>query len=411
MIPRGFLTLLSGGGLAQLITLLALPVLGRLYDPTAFGQLAAVMAIVSLAAVVVHGRYQMAIPVAKDEKEAEALLVTAILMSLFLALPVVLLIYMIIGKLPDGLSLVGLFAAAVGMTVISALIDIFAYWRSYRGRFKVSAQNAVMRNLSTTVGQIGLAFSQTLGLLFGAIFGAVVAAVLAFRDFFTRDGAQFVRPSIQQISDVARKYYSYPIYGVPQGWLAALSWNAMPLLLLRFGGTALAGQYWIAYRVLVAPISLFNGTYRQATLPALREHSADAGRSLVKKHTVWIAVIGIFPAGVLFFFGETLFAIGLGSVWSTAGLLASWLGIGILGDVIKIPTLCWLQSQHRQRRILIWEVLILFVRYAVAVQFFLQGEVINAVAAFSCFGLLGWSAFCLLHWFYGTARPDKSGGK
>ena len=395
MIPRGFLTLLSGSGLAQLITILALPILGRLYDPTAFGQLAAVMVLVSLATVLVHGRYHLAIPVAKSDEDSWHLLIFSLLTSAILSLPVVCIYFAFMGGLPDGMTLLTLLLSASLITFLSAMIDILAYWRSYRGRFKVSAQNSIARSSITALTQIGLAAFSSAGLLIGTGLGALASASLALWDLIKDRKKWLSFPSIKELVDIGAKYRSYPLFGVPQGWLAAVSWNLMPLLLLRFGGTAIAGQYWIAYRVLVAPISLFGGTYRQSTLPLLRGQKDETAKALIIRHTLWIAAASIIPLMVLFLFGEQLFVVALGPVWAPAGIMAGWLCIGMFADLFKVPTLCLLQSQSRQQRILTWEAIIIFLRYSVSLSYLINGDSIGAVAIFSCTGLFGWFVCCL----------------
>jgi O-antigen/teichoic acid export membrane protein len=395
MISRNFLTLLSGGALAQVITIAALPLLARFYDPTDFGQLGAIMAVVSLATVLVHGRYQMAIPVAQSEDDAQNLLVFSILISALLSLPAVAAIFFLFDARPDDLSLWEFLLASTVITFFSAVIDILSYWRSHRGRFGVSARNSVARSAFTVLTQIGLAPVSTAGLLLGTGFGVGMAITLALRDIVRNDLFQLRMPSMCNLREIAYKYRNYPLFGVPQGWLAAISWNAMPLLLLRHGGISVAGQYWIAYRLLVAPVSLFNGMYRQAILPLLRGRSVSEGRTLVARHSMLIAGASCLPLLTLFFFGEIIFTFLMGPSWQQAGAISGWMAIGIFGDLIKVPTLCFLQRHSRQQRILIWEIVIVITRYAFALPFLLIGEIMQAIAIFSSLGLAGWLAFTL----------------
>ena len=92
------LLLLSGNGLAQLIAIAAVPVLAHLYSPADFGLLASVVSLVSLSAVVVHGRYHMAIPVSRNEDESIALFALAALLSIALAPVAVLSVIFLVGQ-------------------------------------------------------------------------------------------------------------------------------------------------------------------------------------------------------------------------------------------------------------------------------------------------------------------------
>lgn len=399
MIHRNLLTLISGGGIAQIITIMSLPLLGHLYNPENFGQLGAVMAVVSLATVLVHGRYQMAIPVAPSQDDAQALLVFSTLLSALLSTPAVVVIWVLFGDGLDGMSLWAFLFTVTLITFLSAVIDIFSFWRSHCSRFSISARNNIFRSAFTVLGQIGFSPITPMGLIAGTVLGSGIAVVLALHDFLKNDLSRLRMPSIRKLREIAYRYRSYPLYGVPQGWVAAVSWNAMPLLLLRFSGTQMAGLYWIAYRLLVAPVSLFNGAYRQSTLPILRGLSLQKSRALIAKHTILISVAGSIPLLILFFFGETLFQVTMGAAWQKAGVIAGWMAIGILGDLVKIPFICLLQSNKQQGQILAWEIMTVIVRYAASMPFLIKGEGIHAVAIFSSLGLACWLVFTLTQLF------------
>ena len=71
---RATLTLLAGGALAQAVPLLLGPWLSRLYTPEAWGAFATFMALATNLAVVACGRFEMALPLAKDDTEAQGLM-------------------------------------------------------------------------------------------------------------------------------------------------------------------------------------------------------------------------------------------------------------------------------------------------------------------------------------------------
>ena len=67
---RNTLTLVSGNTLAQLIPLLAEPVLTRLFPPEDFGLLALFISISSLFAIVATGRYELAVMLPSKDEDA-----------------------------------------------------------------------------------------------------------------------------------------------------------------------------------------------------------------------------------------------------------------------------------------------------------------------------------------------------
>ena len=71
----------SGTGLGQLIFLGFSPILMRLFTPGAFGNLALVMSISAIIAIVITLRYEMAIPIASEDKKAINLFILSIGLS------------------------------------------------------------------------------------------------------------------------------------------------------------------------------------------------------------------------------------------------------------------------------------------------------------------------------------------
>ncbi len=391
---RRMVLLFGASGLGQLITVAAIPVLARLYDPAGFGFLAGIMCIVSLSASVVHGRYHMAIPASRDEGEAVALLVLAALLSAVISPVAVLLVALLIGQ-NAGVIDSWLFAGVtIAFTLVTALIDVFTYWRSHRQRFGVSAQNTVARAGITAGTQIALSPFSSVGLIGGAMAGALAALALSIRDVVRFDRRSLFWPSWKQLLGVSRHYSGYAIFGVPQGLIAAVSWNVLPLLLMHYSGVVSAGQYWLAYRLLIAPVALLNGSYRQATLPILGRGDRLSATRMARRHSLNLLLLAATAAAPVYLFGETLFALLLGEEWRLSGAMAAWLGIGIIADIAKIPAMCMLQSKAWHRSILVWETTIVAVRYGVMLPFLWHGDVLTAVAIFSLVGFLGWSSFC-----------------
>ena len=73
------LKLVSGTAFAQIITILASPILTRLYSPEAFGFLAIFISITSIVGVIACMRYELAIMLPKSDEKAANLLALCLL--------------------------------------------------------------------------------------------------------------------------------------------------------------------------------------------------------------------------------------------------------------------------------------------------------------------------------------------
>ncbi|MDP4274087.1 MAG: hypothetical protein Q8907_07400, partial [Bacteroidota bacterium] len=75
---RNIITLFSGNVVAQIIPLLAYPVLTRLYQPSDFGTLALFTSIVGILSVMATGRYELSVILPKRDEDAAGLLVLSL---------------------------------------------------------------------------------------------------------------------------------------------------------------------------------------------------------------------------------------------------------------------------------------------------------------------------------------------
>lgn len=91
---RNVLTLMTGTTLAQAIPIAVSPILTRLFSPAEFGVFAVYLAIVSVLAILATGRYELAIMVPKKDRDAAALAVAAFMLSLFVSLVILLVVFL-----------------------------------------------------------------------------------------------------------------------------------------------------------------------------------------------------------------------------------------------------------------------------------------------------------------------------
>jgi O-antigen/teichoic acid export membrane protein len=268
-----FAILFGGNALANLIVIAVSPLLARLYDPPAFGMLADMMAVVGLVAVAVHGRYHLAILVAPSQREAEILFLLSSLLGFIMSVTVGGIVAFSMAHDRPSLGKTSFVICAIALTIASAQLDIFSFWRSYRHHYAANAQNAILRSTATAMAQVALSAGTATGIVWGALVGAFVALCEASYNSLRRDGRLLGWPGILTLAAALRLYSAYPLYSMPQSLLASASWNLLPLVLFRYAGAETAGYYWLTYRCLMAPYNVLDASYRQATLSIIA--SAD----------------------------------------------------------------------------------------------------------------------------------------
>jgi len=178
------LRLVSGTGLAQVIALLAAPILTRLYGPEAFGVAALFASITGILGVLACMRYELAIVLPDDDHEAANLLAVSFVISLIMAgltIPIIgysgdqVLVWVNMPELAPYLWLIPL------VVLVHGVFTALNYWNT---RMKHFTSLAITRVTSQFVGSgtsmgLGLAGYASGGSLIGAsLSGQAVATTV-----------------------------------------------------------------------------------------------------------------------------------------------------------------------------------------------------------------------------------------
>lgn len=108
-----------------------------------------------------------------------------------------------------------------------------------------------------------------------------------------------------------------------------LSRNADKFLIGKAVGASALGQYSLAYRFLLLPISQINGPVASVLLPALSRLRNDpiAYEALYLRYTRWIAWLTVIPIASATLWGEPVIVWLMGEPWREAGQLFEILAI------------------------------------------------------------------------------------
>ena len=338
---RAILTLLAGGALAQALPLLLGPWLTRLYRPEDFGSYHLFAAVAANLAVVACARYEFALPLAQQEVEATAL------RSLCLRLL----------ALATGITALGavawaLWAAVVWPLWLPAAVGVLG-WLSLATLNATRAQRfrrvAAARVLQYGGGALlqGLAGLWQLGLM-GLIVAPTVAALAAAAALGWPGPARAVRA---QWLAAARAHRSFPLLNTPHAFLGALQDTLAIALIAGSLGPAAAGAWGLALRYLKAPATLVGGAVSQVLYPRLaavagaQPGCTAAGRALVLRTMLLLALLASPLVAALWWLGPPLFTWAFGPDWAPAGglarALALYIGLHFIASPLGVVTLAW----------------------------------------------------------------------
>lgn len=349
-------SVLAGGNAAgQAITFASTLILAQIFSDHDYGRLAVIVSSGSMLGIAAHARFHLAL--GSDVRLSRAAAITR------LALLSSLLVTSFAGIVLAALTLTAIIdlsaEAIIGICLVglgTAMIEVLSYWRSYNGDHGFTAKTAIARAVSVPACQIALVSFGGDGLVAGFLIGTFMTVGLGLYHEF-RSGKQLLlgwRRSASPVK-VAAHFKSFPLFSLPQGFLVSATINSIPLFIGLFFNTAVVGQYWLAYRVSLAPIALIGSAYRQVFLTVSAEPGAPPLPKILRRHTVNGLTVIPFLAVIAFFTIPLVFKIAYGPDWALAGSFAQWLMITTAIDVGKIPAVVNFQTSGRLSTLLLVE--------------------------------------------------------
>lgn len=320
-IRRPFWVVLGGTGLAQVIGVLASPLLSRLYSPESFGLFAIFSTMVGLAGAVLGGRYEFAITGEFDEDRSDVLISVVMLFSILLTLVFSLLFFIV--PLNEEYVKVGPAVLFGGMAYVVGVAC--NNWLIRQGMFPVATSLKVLRAIFALL--FSLAFFQlTSGLVWS---GALAYILLAFASLnaCNKRGWSIKSTSLNDLLVTAKHYAKFPLYGL----LPAVFDNLSILIPIYWAaelfGSDEVGQWGLARMVIAGPMSMVSSALAQVLMKrisdavAQSEHIGVIVRSVLLRFCLPVLAVCL----LLTFWGQPLFEIVFGIRWLVAGHLSGWL--------------------------------------------------------------------------------------
>ncbi len=340
---RGAVTLMTGTAVAQAIPIAISPILTRLFTPEDYGIFALYAALVAWLSTAAAGRYEMAVMLPETDEDADALVVlSAILAASFSLVLFVIALFArdwIAGLLGQPEIAPWLFLLPLSVT-LTAIYNALNYWLNRRRNFRRMSSNRVLQSGLGSGLQIALGTARfgALGLILGQLFGVLITTVQISLSFLKAlsPGATSIR---QRLPDLMRRYRNHPAHLLPSHLIGATALQ-LPVFAMSFlYGTATAGLYAFAYRLMVLPTSVIanalGDVYRQRASVSHREHGEF--RRLFLATLATTAAIGIFPLLVSLVFAPALFAFVFGEPWRVAGEYARILAVATYFQFVFVP--------------------------------------------------------------------------
>ena len=322
---------MGGTAIGQLLGLLALPLLTRIYSANDFSVLAIYLAVLGILSSVICMRFDTAIPLPDDESEAQNLLLLALMSitGITLLLSIIVIFFsetlaQIAGMkdfssflwlVPIGSAFVGLYSAFQFMALRKKAFVEISKTRLTQAASGISAQVI-----------LGFSFSGPIGLLVGYTLmsgiGVISLGLRALKSALMQ--AHF--PSWLILARTAAKYKKFPQYSLTEG-LINTGGIQIPVLLIgiHYIGPE-AGYLFLAMRVLGSPLGIIGSAVSQVYYSHAAQYERDGQLAeetvkIFKRLSAWL----VLPMVTLGPFAPDIFRLVFGQEWGQAGTLLVWM--------------------------------------------------------------------------------------
>jgi O-antigen/teichoic acid export membrane protein len=350
-IYGSILLLFSGNGLAQLIPLLAYPVISRLFSPEEFGLLALLFSIHSIVLIIATGQFEMAVVLPKNDENAIKLVRVGLAISVVVS--VIFLVFSIafqsiVQKYYSNLRihfwLLPLTITIFTTAFSSLLLSLCNRKRLYK---HIVAYNFILSVLTVSLKVVFGILKIDNGLVLGFLIAqSISSAYFLFKPFINQVSIKSITSVSKEDFQVAKDYLNFPKFNLPLNFLNTLSSNLPFFLIAIYFSKYLTGQMSVAFTLLFKLSTLYSNSASQVLYQKIVsiKHGGELIFPIVRKYFLRTLLPFSFLITIFILLAPILFTFFLGKDWFIAArfgqIMAPWALLVIMGGPLSfIPNI------------------------------------------------------------------------
>ena len=361
---KNVLTLMTGSGIAQIISFLTVPLLTRMYSPDAFGLFAFFLGLTSILSVFSTGRYEMALNIPEKDTEARDIVILCFIINSGFCLFLMVFLFFLNQKIslffgkPEIGDIWFLLPFSVFLVSLSQILN---FWENRKKNYKKLAINRIVHTFLVGIIQIvNILFLKIdrYGLILGEISGRFLSTLHLVFSSKKRPRLTLPPSPLKSLIFVAKKYKNFPKFLCFGHAINVFSSQTPIFFLDMFFGSGIVGFFALADRALRAPISIISTSISDVFRQKASEDLIQYGNcreiyiSTFKK-LFFISLLIFIP---LYFLCPFLFEFVFGEQWMESGVYAQIMVPMLAFGFIVSPLSCLFMISQNQKLDLLFQI-------------------------------------------------------
>ena len=343
MVKNKVLQLISGTALAQIISIIFLPIIARIFSPADIGNYSFLTSVTLLLVPIVTLSLPSAL-VKAPRHQVEGVYTICIIFAIFSSTLITLFAQVFVFFYQPDLP--SYFTVVLGLSILSYSFFQLNYFLKIRNQeFKKIAFFSVVNS------GIHNALKVTLGLISSTFYSLSVSSIVSYfyHAYSLKPQKKVInlyryivgRQALIRFKLIVKRQSDFIYYRTPEVTISTLSQSIPIFILAIYFSAESAGYYAFSKILLSAPLTLIGKAFFDAFYPTyvnLRKNDFDLFIITFKRHTLFLAVLGIVFASSFWIMKDDIFSILFGKEWIPAANYAGWISIWMASSILIKPS-------------------------------------------------------------------------
>ncbi|QOV11116.1 lipopolysaccharide biosynthesis protein [Viridibacillus arvi] len=333
--------LIAGAAVSNIVVLIMTPILTRIYKPEDFGVLSVFTALLYLSMIIVSMRYESALMLPKEEKDALPLLCIS-LFSVFIVSTLVCLILLIL-PIATWLNIESaepyFWILAISLLFVG-IYQALNIWALRLEKYSEISYAKLAMNGGQAGSQLGFGLIKfgVIGLLIGEVLGRVIGSIYYIWKF-RKDIVHSFRNNPGILWQVMKRYKNFPLISSWSGLMYSLGTHLPTLFLAAYFDVVTAGYFFLAQKLLTVPENLLGYSASQVYFTQAAQ-IVRVGESI--NQYFWetirkLFIISALSLIIIDFAAPYLFEMIFGANWILSATFVQILSVMYLTKIVIAP--------------------------------------------------------------------------